>query len=302
MPITKNFKEGNFEFNFSAVHHKKLPYAIVYIKINTSEKELLHSLGYKYKKEKLLSVGVNANNFMIDCIPGPNGMVIYTPENRITNNIVMFIKYLSTATINSKQLFGTEGSYTKLTNSLHKVSITVTGKCKTFIKNCLQKSSPKMDNMMKVISIKQDKKRDDIKNDKFDASLIKSVKLNCNEEQALDCIVSFGTNCLEVNKKGNEYEFSFMEAPEYNLYVSALRGLLKAFRGQSGAIGSPASNDPGQKKYKEKCGEILEAVNMVSYCISDVRGCKCQYKNENSLKQVDSESVKLISQLMKKEL
>ena len=162
MPVTKNFKEGSFEYKFSAVHHKKLSYAIVYIKIDTTEKELLHSLGYKYKKEKLLKVGVNANNFMIDCIPGPNGIVIYTPENRITNNVVMFIKYLSTATVNSKQLFGTSGSYSKLTKSLEKLSITVTGKCKTFIKNCLQKNSPKMDNMMKIISIKQNKDRDDI--------------------------------------------------------------------------------------------------------------------------------------------
>ena len=299
MPISKKFKEKEFEYSFSAVSHKKMPYAIVYIKIDTTENDLLHSLGYKYKKDKLLSVGINANNFMIDCIPGPNGIVIYTPENRITNNIVMFIKFLSTATINSKQMFGTSGSYTKLTNSLKKVNITVTGKCKTFIKNCLQKNSPKMENMMKVISIKEDKKRDDIKNDKFDESIIKKIKLNCNEEQTLDCIISFGTNCLEVKKKGSEYEFSYTESPNYNVYVGSLRGLLKAFRGQSGAIGSPASNDPGQKKYKEKCEEILEAVNTVSYCISDVRGCKCQFKNADSLKQVDSESVKFITQIMK---
>ena len=35
-------------------------------------------------------------------------------------------------------------------------------------------------------------------------------------------------------------------------------------------------NDEGQKKYKEKCKDILNSVNAVAYCISDVRGCSCK--------------------------
>ena len=156
-----------------------------------------------------------------------------------------------------------------------------------------------MKNMMTTIKLKQDKDREDIVNDKFDESMFKKVELECNEEQALDCIISFGTNCLDVAKKGGKYEFTFISSPSYDNYIGSLRGLLKAFRSQHGAPGSPASNDDGQKKYKEKCKEILNCVNMVAFCISDVRGVECGYKNIEQLKQVDSESVKLIGKLMK---
>lgn len=299
MSISKTFKEGSFEYKFEAIHHKKLPYTLVYVKIDTTEKDLLHSLTCKYKKDKLLKVGTNANNFMIDCISGQNGIVIYTLENRIINNVMMYIKYLSTMTLNSKQLYGKKGSYKKLLSSLEKVEVYVTGKCKTFIKNCMLKDSPKMKNMMTTIKLKQNKDREDIVNDKFDESMIKEVELDCNEEQALDCIISFNTSCVNVKKEGGKYVFGFMHKPEYSNYTGSIRGLLKAFRGQDGAPGSPASNDDGQKKYKEKCKEILNCVNMVAFCISDVRGVKCEYKNIEQLKQVNSESVKFITQLMK---
>lgn len=299
MSISKTYTEKGFTYKFEALHHKKLPYTLVYIKIDTTEKELLHSLTHKYKEDKLLTVGTNPNNFMINCIAGQNGIVIYTLENRIPNNVMAYIKYLSTATLTSKQLYGKKGSYSKLLSSLKKVEVYVTGKCKTFIKNCLLKDSPKMKNMMTTISLKTDKDREDITNDKFDESMLKTVELNCSEVQALDCMVAFGTECLDVSKKGSTYKFTFIDSPNYKNYVGSIRGILKAFRGQNGAPGSPSSNDDGQKKYKAKCKEILETVNMVSFCITDVRGVKCQFKSVDELKSVDSESVKLISQLMK---
>ena len=300
MNINKTFKFKNYEYLFKAYHHKKLPYTIVYIKINTTEKDLLHSLTYKYKMEKLIEVGINSNNFMHETIVGKNGIVLYCPENKITNNIINYIKYLSTATLNSKQLFGKSGSYSKLVNSLKKVEIIITGKCKTFIKNCMLKdSAPKMQKMMESIASKTDKERDDITNDKYDPSMFKSIEIECNEENALDIIIIFGTGCVEVEKHGSKYKFTYdhHDVMKYKNYVGALRGLLKAFRGQAGAIGSPATNDTNQKKFKEKCNDIMESVNTVAYCISDVRGCPCKYKNPESLKTVDSNSVKYITSL-----
>ena len=296
----KTFKNKSFEYTFRACHHKKLPYTVVYIKIDTTENDLLHSLTYKYKMAKLIEAGINPNNFMHETIAGRNGIVLYCPENKITNNVVNYIKYLSTETLNPKQFFGKHGSYSKLLNSLKKVTVTVTGKCKTFIKNCLLKNSvPKMDKMMECIATKNDKDRADIKNDKFDPSVMRIAELDCDEENALDIMVIFGTKCVDVTKKGSKYQFIYDECDikEYKNYVGCLRGLLKAFRGQAGAVGSPAANDAGQKKYKEKCKDIMNSVNAVAYCISDVHGCACKYKSTDSLKQVDSNSVKYITSL-----
>lgn len=300
MFIEKTFKKSGFEYTFKACHHKKLPYTVVYIKIDTSEKELLHSLTHKYKMAKLIEAGINTNNFMHETICGKNGIVLYCPENKITNNVSNYIKYLSTETLNPKQFFGKHGSYSKLLSSLKKVTVYVTGKCKTFIKNCMLKDSvPKMDKTMETIATKTDKDRADIKNDKFDENQFRCIELDCSEENALDVMVIFGTKCVDVTKKGSKYQFIYddCDIKEYKNYVGVLRGLLKFFRGQAGAVGSPAANDQGQKKYKEKCKEIMNSVNSVAFCISDVRGCACSYKSPESLKTVDSNSVKCITSL-----
>ena len=296
----KTFKNKSFEYTFKACHHKKLPYTVVYIKIDTTEQDLLHSLTCKYKMSKLIEAGINTNNFMHETICGRNGIVLYCPENKITNNVSNYIKYLSTESLTPKQFYGKHGSYSKLLPSLKKVTVYVTGKCKTFIKNCMLKDSvPKMDKLMECIATKNDKQRDDIKNDKFDISQFKVAELECSEENALDINVIFGTKCLDVSKKGSKYKFIYDECDisEYKNYVGVLRGLLKFFRGQAGAVGSPAANDVGQKKYKEKCKEIMNSVNALAFCISDVRGCACSYKTIESLKNVDSNSVKCITSL-----
>lgn len=298
MAETKSFTEKSYTYKFTALHHKKLPYAVLYIKIDTTEKDLLFSLNCKFKSDKLLTVGTNTNNFMINCIAGTNGVVIYTPENRITNNVINYIKYLSTATVSAKQLYGTKGSYSKLLSSLKKVEVYVTGKCKTFIKNCILKESPKMTNMMKSIEMKKDKDRKDIEDEKY-TPVFKSIEVDSSNIELLDILVSFDTKSLQVFKSGSKFIIKYLDKPDYSNYVGSIRGILKAFRGQDGACGSPASNDEGQKKYKAKCKEILESVNMVAFCISDVRGVSCKYSNTDDLKEVSSNSVKLITEIMK---
>ena len=153
----KTFKNKDFEYTFKACNHKKLPYTVVYIKIDTTENDLLHSLTCKYKMAKLIEAGINPNNFMHETICGKNGIVLYCPENKITNNIVNYIKYLSTESLNQKQMYGKQSSYSKLLKCLKKVTVIVTGKCKTFIKNCMLKDSvKKKKKMMECIAMKND--------------------------------------------------------------------------------------------------------------------------------------------------
>ena len=55
------FTSGKYKYSFETTFARKIPYCLVYIKINTSEKHLLFSLGLRFKEEKLLQLGSNPN-------------------------------------------------------------------------------------------------------------------------------------------------------------------------------------------------------------------------------------------------
>lgn len=290
--MSRTFDHKDYSYKCKATVHKKMPYVVVYVKIKTSEKDLLSSLAYMYKREKLLRVGCNANNLLINVVTGPNGIVLMCPENKIVNNISLFIQYISKTELKSNQFYGTKGSYNKLEEDLKHVDIHIVGKCKTFIKNKLEKDSDAIKKMMVSIVDRNVKKREDIMRSDFVDNQWRQIE--CSEEEALDIIVSFQDKYLEVVKISNGYKFKYRGASNWKTYGGTIRSLLKTYRGQSGSPGSPSSNDKDGKKWKEKCGSILDAVNEVSYCISDVRGTPCKYKDMDMIKTVNSKSVVFI--------
>ena len=295
------FTSGKYKYSFETTFARKIPYCLVYIKINTSEKHLLFSLGLRFKEEKLLQLGSNPNNGMYNCIPGINGIVIMCPENRITNCVIQFISYLSKTQLNPDQMCG-KGDYKKLESSLFDVSVKIVGKCKTFTKNCIDKSgSTKMENMMKSISSRTINDKRDVIEEKTKSECC-TREYKCNSSQAVDIIVSY-KNCpiiVSKTKDGINVECCCCcYGSEWKTYRGVLRGYLKAFKSQCGSYGKPAANDNGQKKWKQKCNEIFDGVNCIAEMITDVRGVKFSYSKQDELKQVDSSSVRLILDALK---
>ena len=83
--------------------------------------------------EKCLSTGVNMNNAIYSAIPGQSSIVLFVPENKITNNISLLLAYLGKTHLTSVQArFVGSGDYGKLANDIRSFSVDVTGKCKTF--------------------------------------------------------------------------------------------------------------------------------------------------------------------------
>ena len=281
----KTFKLNNYEYTFNVQRQKKLPYAVVYIKINTNEKELLFSLNMRYKSDKLLQCGINPNNFMYNCIVGINGIILHVPENKIVNNVTNYIKFLSSTQLNSKQLYGSKGSYSNLEKSLNKITIYVTGKCQTFLKNNLLKDSMKIPNMLKSISERNVKEKNEITNDKFES---KSFEFEATDEELIDVNVMMESKSCYFTKNNDKYNLYFFDSFEGN-YSSSLRGLLKAFKTLSGTIGS---ND-------EKNKEIMKTINFLTFCYTDVRGIGLKYKNLDEIKNINSNSIRIFTNIMK---
>ena len=72
------------------------------------------------------------------------------------------------------------------------------------------------------------------------------------------------------------------------LHKNVYQGLVKSFLTQAGNVGSPASNDTGGKKYKEKINTIMDVENQMSYIYSHLRGFSYQFKGVDEIKKVDS--------------
>lgn len=161
--MSKTFKGKKFEVKVSATPIKKLPFVILYIKINTNEKDLLFSLTKQYKGERLATVGVNPINGAVSMIAGVNGLVVECPENKIVQNITQYINYLGKADLKPCCYLGKKkGSFKKLVEDVKNFEIHIVGKCKTFIKNNIDKESAKIPKMLTSLDTIQFKDREDI--------------------------------------------------------------------------------------------------------------------------------------------
>ena len=58
----------------------------------------------------------------------------------------------------------------------------------------------------------------------------------------------------------------------YNNEYDYMQGKLKSFLVSCGSPGTPAANDEGGAKHKEKCKYILECLNMMAHIVSDLHG------------------------------
>jgi len=292
--MTKTFTKGSLSLKFSTTPTPKLSSVFMYIHIDTKQNDLLESLSIKYVKEKTLKLGSNANNNIYNATPGQNGIVINCPENKITNNILQYLIYLSKATIKPTQFYaksGTKTNYSSFIKDLHNISINIIGKCKTFTKNCISVPStvPKMQKLLDAIStvFSKNNDREDIEAKGCEECKVISIKASpCATVDAL--VLLNNSCCIKTTSSGFDI-ICCCGCCGYSNYMDTYRAQLKAFRGQFGAIGSK-----GDAKAKAKC----RYVNEMAKIFTGVKGVEKSLK-DNEIVKVDVESIKVVKDALK---
>ena len=290
--MSKTFTKGSLSLKFATTPTPKLSSVFMYIHIDTKQNDLLNSLSIKYVKEKTLKLGSNANNNIYNAIPGPNGIVINCPENKITNNILQYLIYLSKATLKPIQFYtnpGTKTNYSGFMKDLHNISITIVGKCKTFTKNCIEVSEtvPKIQKLLDAISgvFEKAADRENIESKCEECKMLNIKASNCATVDAL--VLLSNKCCIQTTSSG----FSICKCGccTEELYFDTYRAQLKAFRGQFGAIGSKMD-----AKAKAKCKYVNEMAKM----FTGVKGVEKSLK-DNEITKVDIESIKVVKDALK---
>lgn len=285
------FKGGSV--HISATHNKKMQTAILFVEFKTGEKNLLSYMLQKYAAEKRLCSGINMNNGVSSVITGETSIVLFVPENKITQNIVLLYAYLAKTHLTSQQckVCGS-GNYKKLASDIKDFDVTITGKCKNFI-HALKNKTPKIENMLNQFSNIEHKNRE---------SFEIAVKKRPGESLSLpdlDATAMFylGICCENIPCVINKNKITFLDKngferfEEVMLFKDAFQAKVKTFLTQTGSVGSPASNDKGGAKHKEKCKMILQCENVLAKIFSKVRGFNYSFDNVNELKKVNSDAI-----------
>lgn len=289
--------------NIKSLHNKKFQCAVVYIQFNTTEKQLLSLLLHKYIAEKVLVTGVNPNNYIYNAISGETSIALFVPENKITQNVSLLYNFLNKSKLSSQQIkLCKSGNYKKLSNDIKKFDVNITGKCK------------------RLNDVKISKLKDNIK------SIEASDRENISGNGVTNCvytiediatsdvddvmlylsIVLTNTPC-KISKQGSSVKLEIFNFGMCNCVLKDLanvkdtfQGHIKSFLVQSGNIGSPSSNDKGKVKFNEKVKNITACQNELAFIYSDIRGFSYKFKNEESMKKVNTNAVAKIKSFLSK--
>ena len=282
---SKNLKFGKFTATFA----NKMASCLVFIKINTSEKALLFSICRKYKQEKMQGFGLNPNNEIMNCFIGEQGIIIECLENKIISNITQFVTYLHKCQLKNRQYFGTtKSSYNKLNKDAAKFDVEVVGKCKTFIKNNLQKESTKFGILEKVIASIQSKTCKENDNKEFKMEKLQSIRVDSKIlTEAL--ILMKGKDFMIVNGDFKMFDCICTDG----FYTDTFRGIIKSFIGSVGVVGKAPANGV-DSKYKSKIKIINDANEALCRILCELHGCKVNVVNE-----VNSDHIKMLCDIFK---
>lgn len=119
-------------FKINVIKANKINNAVTFIKINTTQKDLLLSLLTKFKFEQNLIIN-SKNNFITKIYPGIGGVMFTGPESKIVGTVRLILVYLLKNKVKDNQYFGqSESDYKKLHDDILKgVEITILSKAKT---------------------------------------------------------------------------------------------------------------------------------------------------------------------------
>ena len=292
-------KDSGVEVKISTLHNKKLQAAIVYVDFSTSEKSLLGLLLAKYAAERCVQAGVNTATQIYSAIAGQTSIALTVPENKITQNIMVLYGYLQKAKLTSQQgKHCTDGSYKKLSNDLKHFDVTITGKCKTFTA-ALQNKAPKIDRMIKSLgAVEPNTNRESVASGDGKLPFIEFDGGDDIGTTMLYASILMGEIPCNISKSGSNVKVTLIDGvtcpcivAHKLLFKDTLQTKVKGFLGQSGACGSPSSNDKGGSKYNEKCRGIMACQNELAGIYAGVRGFNFSFKNKDELKKVNSDSI-----------
>ena len=288
--FNKTLKHKQGSIDITAQYNKKLTNCYVYMKMKTSEKWLLYVILQKYIHEKVLIYGCNAVNEIYNAAATPNGIMFVCSEKKVLSNIINTLTYICKTKLSKKELekvSAPEANYTKLHTDVMSLSVYITGKTIHLIRAMTNSDDKKIDKFTEMLSNIQATKIDNGKTgnkdlckhefggssrNKLDLSLVLETAPFYFEKDQL-ILLENGCPCQFCN--GYEY----------------MQGKLKSFLVSCGSPGSPAANDEGGKKYKEKCKYILECLNMMTFIVSDLHGFSHEFKNTDEIKNgVSAES------------
>lgn len=283
----------NIKLNFHTQFVKTFSSVLLYIKINTTEKDLLFSLGRKFKLEKFNPLGVNQNNRLFGCVVGENGIIFNCPENKIINLIIQYIIYLEKTVLKNGQYLTKDskpGDYNKLSKSLENIDIYVYGKCKTFIKNCILKDEvPKMNNMIKSLESRNTKTRNSINPKENSIQLRKTINYE-NHLELMDLLMIYKDCDYLVNNKGKTVEIYTNQLTPFLVCDSdVVRNYLKSIRTMTGTFGTD----------DEKNKVILDQLNKIVNCFGDLHGLKFEFKNINEVKTLEGKHINFVMNSLK---
>lgn len=298
--VSTTIKTKGGSIKIEATHNKKFQSALLFVEFDTTQKALLSMLLQKYVSEKRLFGGVNMNNGIYSAITGETSILLTVPENKLTQNISLLLSYLSKAHLTSQQakLCGA-GDYKKLSSDIGDANIIITGKCKNFI-NAIKNKAPKIENMTNQINAITPKDRDSFNVERADTDIGKTININglSNEAMLYLSICLEDTPCkISSNKITLLSKNASCKMDEKMSMKDVFQGKVKSFLTQTGAVGSPSSNDAGGKKYKAKCEMILENENVLATIFSRIRGFNFSFSNVSELKKVNSESMNKVKSI-----
>jgi hypothetical protein len=127
-----------------------------------SKNKLLGPLLEKYVYDKVPKVNININNYIHQATYGEQSILLYVPENKILNNIVLLYKYLLRAKLPAniiKKLPSSKLSYSNL--GINHFSVSVMGKCKNFIK-LIDSNADRVKSFLKNIGTIDSTDREDV--------------------------------------------------------------------------------------------------------------------------------------------
>lgn len=291
-------KDGGVEVKISALHNKKFQSAVCYVQFDTTEKTLLSLLLTKYANEKCIETGANSTTQMYSAIPGQNGIAMFVPENKLTQNIVLVYGYLQKAKLTSAQAkHCSDGNYKKLSSDIKHFDVTVTGKCRNFAA-ALQSKAPKIDRLIKSLGAIEPTTRDSCGNGSDSERVV--IEFDGGEDiqtTMLYTSIFMGDIPCVIGKNGSNVKVTLLSGygpctvASRLTFKETLQTKVKGFLGQSGACGSPSANDKGGAKYHEKVKGIMTCQNELAGIYSDVRGFKFSFKEADELKKVNSDSL-----------
>lgn len=294
---TTTLKAGSVEVKISALHNKKFQCSILYVQFDTTEKKLLSLLLQKYVSEKVLVDGININNNIYSAIPGEESIVLFVPENKLTQNIVLLYSYLMKSKLTSQQCkLCKNGNFKKLSSDIKIFKVNVTGKCKNFVA-ALKNEAPKIERLKESLKIIEPTVRDNISSDGFTPFEVEIDGGEFTNDVMLYLSVIMGNEPCLIKKSGSSVKIECLSPhgeqriKSFAVWKDTFQGKVKSFLSQSGSVGSPSANDKGKAKFNEKVKNIMKCQNELAFIYSDVRGFKYSFSDEEALKKVNSEAM-----------